>query len=181
VKPYELLVLTLQLWDGAVAKHVVCHLKTDTGVVIGDSPYELGHVGYGKYIYRDPTLVFPEDVFEVHGSYIVYEDEEHTIESQRHQRALDVWRLEALSGLEGSVIRLKQTVDALVAKVDMIPIAAELVGEVLIDEDISGFVDTITMVGTISEDEDLDGFVDTEELIGYIEDDNDIDGSLSNG
>ena len=181
MKPNEPLIPVVQLWDGAVTKHVLCHLKTDEDIILPQSPVELGHVGYGKYTYTHPDLVFPEDVYEVHGTYVIYDDEDHTSESLRHQRTIDVWRLETLAGLETSVWRLKNQVDRLVQKVDMIPIAAELTGEILIDEDLEGFVDMSTIVGFISEDEDLDGYVDTDELIGFIEEDTDLNGSLSNG
>ena len=92
----ETLPLSLQLWDFDPNKFPRVHLKDENGVTLSGSPFDMIHIGQGKYTNKD--VVMPSGVLYIEATYEVFASASDrtagTPQDPNYTSATDVFRLE---------------------------------------------------------------------------------------
>lgn len=166
----ETLPLSYQLHDGATNRFCIAILKDENGDSLAGSPFDLYHIGNGKY--TSDAALMPSGVKYLECTYEAYDDAGLTILSSIHTSGSDVFRFEIpdqiiLDGIE-EIISLIENIQAR---------GPFLKGRIL-DETLRGVIDKANeLKGKITR-EDLKGNVDDETLKGRLEDSNELNASI---
>lgn len=161
IKEDEKMFLSLQLFDGDDTKYIRAYLVDQLGWDLTE--IDLTNVGRG--LYTDYNYEYPNrPIVEV--TYVVYDDDSYSIESDRYSRAQDLFQL--LPEREAVVIDTSQP---------------ELVGFVTDnDENVFGDIEDTVLIGEVSEEEivtpvtvpeveedTITAFIDDDALVGYVD------------
>lgn len=152
----ELLSVSLQAFNGAEDLYPQAIVRDTAGAVL--ATIDLSHVGDGLYVNR--TFLMPNFVI-VTTQYKVYTDSDHTVLHEDYQDGLDVYvkddPLTSALISDGTIFGLVQDTDELYGVVE----------DILIDNDLIGFIEDSDMVGLVEADE-LIGILEGDSLVGVI-------------
>lgn len=168
----EPVVLTLQLFDGAIDKFVRAIVRDPTGTEIGSSPVAMPHVGNGRY--EDASVSMPV-VDYLNVTYKVFKDALFTQPSLDHSDADDRFTLEVPdSDILALLNEIKTNTETIINKVN------ELLGQrIFLEPQLIGKVKDVEIKGLISDDE-VKGLVkDVEQLTASVNDVNELIGKVS--
>lgn len=176
LKLQDQIILIYQLHDGAIDKYVRAYVTNEKGVSITGSPFELTHSGNGKYVFEDPSLVYPTGAVQIHVVYKVFDDASFLTPSCKHSHGLDVFYLDPSESSLLSLEDIDQKLDQIISILSSTFPSAEITGIIDKNEMVAGQLLEEEMVGIIHSDE-IDGFVENFEIFGII-DQNDLSASI---
>jgi len=155
----ETLPLSLQLFDFNPGKFTRANLSNQDGVDIAGTPFDLVHIGLGKY--TSDAVVMPSGVVSIEATYEVFATAANrtagTPLDSSYTAAKDVFRLE----VPDSVL-----LDLLTSIFDIVTaILGQIIGDLLI-----GVVPQDELIGVVASDPQV-GIIEDADQIGKVEDD----------
>lgn len=164
VKPGDPIPLSLQLYDGHTGKHCIAFLYDSNDIELGASPVNLAHLENGLYL--NDSVAMPYNINHVKAVYRVFDDIGHTMVSEYHSDAIDVFEIGDLTATGIAPTEVDGIVDGSEMVTGEIE-AKEVTGEIELGSELVAEVEAVETTGE-AEEANAEGSTDHGEIEGEV-------------